>query len=309
MIVTLVVVVLACLAGLAVLGPFALGRPGVLHADNDPDEDLRRNLLRQLRDLDEDLAAGKLTEDEHQSLRRPVETQAIAVLRRIERRVGSGELTAGLREIRPAPKKDRVPAGRRRLRMGVGLVAAVAVTGGAVALLAGTVSPRGSDSTITGGVAALDGQGGQGGQGGSATPDDAIAAAQTRVKQNPSDVAAHLDLAQLYVAARQPNEAAIEYLAVTQIQPDNPAANTGLALIAFQAGHAPDAKKMVDKVLAAQPKYPEALYARGLIELMGTKEPGPAERDLKAYLDTAPFGSHKTTVETLLAMIPTASDR
>ncbi|HEY9474122.1 MAG TPA: hypothetical protein VIS06_09765, partial [Mycobacteriales bacterium] len=162
MIITLVVVVLACLAGLAVLRPFTLERPGVLHADNDPDEDLRSGLLRQLRDLDEDLASGKLSEDEHKALRRPVETQAIAVLRRIERRVGSGELTAGLREIRPAQKKAAIPAGRRRLRLGVGVLAAVAVTGGAVALLVGAVNPRGTDSTITGGVAAQGAPGGQG---------------------------------------------------------------------------------------------------------------------------------------------------
>lgn len=295
MIVTLVVVVLACLAGLAVLRPFVVGRSAALHADADPDEDLRRGLLRQLRDLDDDLAAGKLTADEHRELRAPVETEAIAVLRRIDRRVGSGELAAGLREIRPVEKRTAVPSRRRRTRLVFGLAAAAVVAGGVTALLTGAVSPRDSGTTITGGAPAAQGP-----------ANDPIAAAQARVKQNPKDVAAHLNLAQQYVAAGKPNEAAIEYLAVTQLQPDNPAARTGLALIAFEAGHAPDAKKMVDQVLAAQPKYPEALYARGLIELMGLRQTAPAERDLKAYLATAPFGSHKSTVQTLLAMITAA---
>lgn len=303
MIVTLVVVVLACLAGLAVLRPFTVGRSGALHADVDADEDLRRALLRQLRDLDDDLAGGKLTAEEHRALRAPVETQAIAVLRRIERRVGSGELTTGLREIRPAEKPVAAPPGRRRLRLALGTAIGVVVLGGVVAVLSNTVNPRGSGATITGGVAA---QGAPGAPGGTADP---IAAAQARVKQNPQDVAAHLNLAQAYVTAGKPNEAAIEYLAVTQIQPNNAAANTGLALLAFEAGHAPDAKKMVDKVLVAQPKYPEALYARGLIELMGLGQPAPAEHDLKAYLAAAPFGSHKSTVQTLLAMIAAAPSK
>ena len=301
--VTLVVVVLACLAGLAVLRPFTVGRSGALHADVDADEDLRRALLRQLRDLDDDLAGGKLTAEEHRALRAPVETQAIAVLRRIERRVGSGELTTGLREIRPAEKPVAAPPGRRRLRLALGTAIGVVVLGGVVAVLSNTVNPRGSGATITGGVAA---QGAPGAPGGTADP---IAAAQARVKQNPQDVAAHLNLAQAYVTAGKPNEAAIEYLAVTQIQPNNAAANTGLALLAFEAGHAPDAKKMVDKVLVAQPKYPEALYARGLIELMGLGQPAPAEHDLKAYLAAAPFGSHKSTVQTLLAMIAAAPSK
>lgn len=303
MIITLVVVALACLAGLAVLRPFADGRPGALHADADPDEDLRRGLLRQLRDLDDDLASGKLSAEEHRTLRGPLETQAIAVLRRIDKRVGSGELTTGLREIRPAAPPEPVRPGRRRMRLALGGVAGLAVLGGVVVLLTGAVGQRGSGATITGGVAA---QGAPAPQSSANGTTDAIAADQARLKQNPKDVATHLDLAQQYVTAGKPDEAAIEYLAVTQIQPDNAAANTGLALLAFQAGHAPDAKKMVDRVLAAQPKYPEALYARGLIELMGLGQAAPAEHDLKEYLATAPFGTHKASVQTLLAMITAA---
>ncbi|HEX5495898.1 MAG TPA: tetratricopeptide repeat protein [Mycobacteriales bacterium] len=309
MIVTLVVVVLACVAGLAVLRPFAVDRSGALHADVDPDEDLRRGLLRQLRDLDDDLAAGKLTEQEHRTLRGPVETQAIAVLRRIDRRVGSGELTTGLREIRPVTKPAPAPPGRRRLRLVAGTVAGLVVLGGVVALLTGAVNPRQSGATITGGVGAQGAPGASDAPGTSNGAAAAVAAAQARVKQNPRDVAAHLDLAQAYVTAGKTNEAAIEYLAVTQLQPDNAAANTGLALLAFQAGHTADAKKMVDKVLAAEPKYPEALYARGLIELMGLGQTGPAKQDLDGYLAAAPFGSHKTTVQTLLAMIAAAPSK
>ncbi|HEX5405985.1 MAG TPA: tetratricopeptide repeat protein [Pseudonocardiaceae bacterium] len=312
MIITLIVVALAGLAGLAVLRPFTVGRSGALHYDADPDEDLRRGLLRQLRDLDNDLAVGKLTEEEHGALRRPVETEAVAVLRRIDRRVGSGELATGLREIRPVPKPAPVAPRRRRLRLVVGIGAGLIVTGGAVALLTGAVTPRQAGGTITGGIGAAGAPPAAPAAPASPTPSvsaatlQEISDAQAKVKQNPKDVTGHLDLAQAYMDANEPSEAAIEYLAVDQLQPNNAAANTGLALIAFQDGNTSDAKSMVDKVLAAAPKYPEALYARGVIELMGMNQIAPAKKDLDGYLAAAPYGSHKDAVQTLLAMIAEA---
>jgi cytochrome c-type biogenesis protein CcmH/NrfG len=296
-IITLVVVALAILAGLAVLRPFTAGRSSALHADADPDEDLRRGLLRQLRDLDIELAAGKLSDEEHRALRAPVEAEAVVVLRRIDRRVGSGELTTGLREIRPVTRLTPISPRKRRLRLVAGFAGGLVVVGGAVVLLTGAVSPRQSGATITGGVAA---------QQGAPAASDPVAVAQARVQQNPKDAAAHVALADAYLAAGKSDQAAIEYLAATEIQPDNAAANTGLALIAFQSGNTADAKKMVDKVLAAQPKYPEALYARGVIELMGLNQTAPAKQDLDGYLNAAPFGSHKQTVQSLLAMIAEA---
>ncbi|HEX5118466.1 MAG TPA: tetratricopeptide repeat protein [Pseudonocardiaceae bacterium] len=311
MIITLVVVALACLAGIAVLLPFTGGRSGALHADVDPDEDLRRGLLRQLRDLDNDQAAGKLTDEEHRALRAPVESEAVAVLRRIDRRVGSGELATGLREIRPVTKPAPVPRSRRRLRLALGITAGLVVVGGAVALLTGTVSARQPGGTETGGIAqnAPAPPAAPAPSGSSNSSAAAIAAAQAQVQQNPKDVTSHLALAAAYLSANKPDQAAIEYLAVSQLQPGNAEASTGLALIAFQGGHAADAKSMLDKVLAADPKYPEALYARGLVELIGLKQPVPAKQDLDAYLAAAPFGSHKQDVQTLLALIAEAPSK
>jgi hypothetical protein len=41
---------------------------------------------------------------------------------------------------------------------------------------------------------------------------------------------------------------------------------------------------------------------RGLIDLIGLRQPKAAERDFNAYLAVAPFGSHRTAVVTLLAL-------
>lgn len=309
MIITLVVVALAILAGLAVLRPFAAGRSGALHADADPDEDLRHGLLRQLRDLDNDLAAGKLSEEEHRALRAPVETEAIAVLRRIDKRVGSGELTTGLREIRPATKPEPVSPRRRRLRIVVGVAAGAFVVGGAVALLTGTVTARQSGATITGGVAARGAPAPSTANGPSNSASAAIGAAEAQVNQHPKDVTAHLNLAEAYLTGGKTDQAAIEYLAVDALQPGNAAANTGLAVIAYEGGKTTDALQIVNQVLAAQPKYPEALYTRGMIELLGQGKTAPAKKDLDSYLAAAPFGAHKQTVQSLLAMIAEAPSK
>jgi hypothetical protein len=130
----------------------------------------------------------------------------------------------------------------------------------------------------------------------------AVAEAEAVVKQNPKSVPAHLALASAYVAAGASQLAAVEWLAVTQLDPGNAEANTDLALLAFEVGRARQARTMVDRALASNPKYPEGLYVRGLIDLMGLRQPAAAVRDLNAYLAAAPYGSHRTDAVTLIAL-------
>ena len=66
---------------------------------------------------------------------------------------------------------------------------------------------------------------------------------------------------------------------------------------------------MLDVALRTRPGYPEALYTRGLVEAMGLNRPAAARRDLHAYLRAAPFGSHRTTVATVLALLDSRSRR
>lgn len=131
----------------------------------------------------------------------------------------------------------------------------------------------------------------------------AVEAAVERVRANPQGVAAHLALARAYTAAQQPQLATVEYLAATRLDGDNAEANTALALVALRSGRPRAAKAMVDRALAAHPDHPEALYTRGLLNAMGLDRPAAARRDLEAYLDAAPFGSHRLSVETLLILL------
>jgi cytochrome c-type biogenesis protein CcmH/NrfG len=292
--------------GLLILRPLSVtaGRPRA--RSQGPDDDRRRELLRQLRDLDDDLAAGKLTADDHIRLRDPVEREAAAVLSR----VSQGPAEQG---------RDNGPGTKRWSRRAVMLLALAGAAAGIAVLFAGTVSARHAGQTITGNsvagagpvTASPEGSAAAASRRRSPTPQQlaAVAAAQAQVKQNPKDVGAHLTLAEAYAAAGAGQLAAVEYLAVTRLDPANAEANTSLALLAFEVGRAARGKAIVDRVLAANPDYPEALYVRGLISLMGLRRPRAAERDFSAYLTVAPFGSHRTAAATLLALAQSQDHR
>jgi cytochrome c-type biogenesis protein CcmH/NrfG len=318
--------------GLLVLRPLSAtdGRPQLrAHAR---DDDRRRELLRQLRDLDDDLAAGKLTAGDHARLRDPVEREAAAVLGRRSGGPagGTGVVTAstptGSATSGPPKGRDARGGARRWSRWTVTLLALAGAAACIVILLVGAVSSRHPGQTITGnpvaGAAPVAGRPGRpGGPGGSAPAAQtgrrsptrqqlaAVAAAEAQVKHSPKDVSAHLMLAEAYAAAGASQLAAVEYLAVTRLDPTNAEANTNLALLAFEVGRAAQGKAMADRVLAANPNYPEALYVRGLINLMGLRRPRAAERDFSAYLALAPFGSHRTAAATLLALAQSQDHR
>ena len=311
MISALLVGSLCSLAALAILLPFLSGSRSRELGVADPDEDLRGELLRQLRDLDEDLAEGKILETDHRRLREPVEREAAAVL-------AVGGPTRGDRPRDPAPGGARAPRGRSRrstvarVTSGVAMLAAAAT--GVAVLLLDAVDPRpaGSPVAVERAVPDAPGSGAVRTPGTSLRPsvdpptDEEIAevkAAVARVTRSPKNVVAHLCLARAYADAGQRQLSTIEYLAVTQLRPGHPEASTALALVAFTGGEVAQARDLVDAVLEAHPGHPEALYARGVIQLMGLDRPQEARRDLEAYLAAAPYGSHREAVDTLLQII------
>jgi len=197
-------------------------------------------------------------------------------------------------------------------------VLAVAALAGVTALLAGAITPRGADETVTGSGPAAATAPPVGPTAGSAaapadpsagsspslTPEQAAAidAAALDVKAHPQDVGKHLALAHAYADGGATQLAAVEYLAILKLDPANAEANTAMALLAFEVGQTGQAKTMLDTVLQAHPGYPEALYVRGLVLLSGLHQPAAATKDLHAYLAAAPYGSHRTAAETLLAL-------
>jgi cytochrome c-type biogenesis protein CcmI len=158
----LVAVGLTAIAAVAVLWPYHRGSATALQRLADPLEDERRRALRHLRDLDEDRGTGKLDEAGYRDARAEAEARAVAVLRALEAREGTGELAGSLREVRrPAPSGatrrpgGRLP-GRRWPRRAVAALVGVVVAAGAAALLDGAVGDRGTGQMITGQAATGD---------------------------------------------------------------------------------------------------------------------------------------------------------
>ena len=270
-----------------------------------------RSLLRQLRDLDDDLAAGRIAGEEHRRLRSALEVQAVAALaedgaRADQPREPDRAATTHPRrtDVRPSARSRR---GRRVVAAGVAVLSAAAV----MVLLARAIDHRdpqpasaGTDSPSSLQPPRVDVPSQTVGSGRAtkaalADVEDAVA----QVKSHPGQAAAHVELARAYTAAGQPQLASVEYLAATRIDAGDVEANTALGLVAFKAGNARLADSLVTKGLRAHPHYPEALYTRGLIRAMGLHRPAAAARDLRAYQDAAPTGSHRTTVATVLALL------
>ena len=267
-----------------------------------------RALLRQLRDLDDDLAAGKIGESDHRRLRAPLARRAASVLAEAD---GEGRKDPRAGGSRTGSSR-RADASRRArlLVVALALVVGVASVVGVSILLGDAVAPRAtSPQSLSGeGNAAQGGPPASGqvpGQAGEVSAEQVARVEQgvAQVTKKPKSVAAHLYLARAYAEVGQRPLAAIEYLAVDRLDPGNPEANTSLALFAFTGGKIGQAERLVKKVLEVHPRQPEALYAQGIIALMGRNNPQEARASFEAYLDAAPFGSHREAVDTFLQII------
>jgi cytochrome c-type biogenesis protein CcmH len=258
-------------------------------------EPSRDALQRQIEDLDDDLADGRIGEADHRRLLAELERQAARARQRTP-------------VVDPAPRLGAA----RWTRLGLGIAVATAAAVGVTALLISAVEQRPPAASAATAATTPDA---------GATPADPTAsqvdaqslaeveAAVDQVKAHPQQASAHVGLARAYTGVEQPQLAAVEYLAATHLDPGNAEANTALAMVAFTAGNAKQADALVSKALAEHPTHPEALYTRGMIRAMGLHDAAAATRDLRAYQKVAPMGSHRTTVATVLALLASKAIR
>lgn len=272
------------------LAPLSRGRRASLERLSDPLEDERQGLLRALRELEEDLAAGALREDDYRVLRAETETRAVAVLRALAARDGQERLREGWQDLREA-RRER-PRGQPR-RWVTALLVAASLVAASVPLLAGSLRSRDPGEAITGDL----------GPGASARQTDPLAFFEERVREYPRDVAARLDLAHRYLDALRVREAIDQYVEALRLDPENGEAHAHLGLLLFLAGRPNDALAEVERALTVDPRYPEALYIKGLVLLRGLGRESQAEAALRAYLEAAPFGGERDAVRKLLREI------
>jgi len=295
----LILVASAVLSGVAaagVLRPFGGTREERLERLADPLDDERAGLLRSLRDLDEERALGELGEEDYRALRNETEARAVAVLRALEAREGAGGLGASLRSLRPSISRngqpDR-PAGR--LRIAVAVLAAVVTAAVAVPLLVNALKSRSAGEPITGIVPS------------GPSSSSGIAFFEQRVADHPDDVAARLDLARRYMQTGDVQGAVDQYLTALSLDPNNAEAHAALGYLLYQAGKPDEGLKQIEEALAQDPRYPEALYYKGVVLLKGLGRASDAAVALQAYLDGAPFGSFREEAGDLLEEARSAS--
>lgn len=280
---------IAALAAVAVAGVVAGYRRRELAPAEpiaDPLEDRRLALERSLADLEEARGTGALEDDAYARLREETMARIDRVRRALERRDVATEPPADA----PAPgpsEPRRVPA------WAVALLLAAIVGATVVASLAseGAPSPQVAAPTID--------------------ADDPFAFFEERVRRNPEDVAARLDLAHRYLDAGMVEEALEHYEAVLQRDPDDAEALAHVGMILYLGDRPEEALASVDRALETDPDYPEALFVRGVILLRGLDRAEEAIETFERYLEAAPFGIERGTAQELIeeARAALAGDR
>jgi len=114
---------------------------------------------------------------------------------------------------------------------------------------------------------------------------------KARVAKNPRDIAALVELGNLYADAAKYEQAAAYYASALALDPSNPDVRNDEAATLHATGHDLDALREVDRVLAQRPNFPQALFNRGIIlGSMGRRS--DAVVAYRAFLRAAPKDQH-----------------
>jgi cytochrome c-type biogenesis protein CcmH len=241
----------------------------------------RERLYTELKELEFDFQAGKLSEADYQTLRLGVESKAAAVLQQLE----------ALPLAEPAPKRapDRKPpreqktpplpnrAGFRtwQLVAGATFLLIFGLTLGV--MLTNSLRPRGSaEDSITGDF--LTGTGG-------------------------SQTSRLLREGKSAFEKRDWPKAIESFKKVLAADPNQPEAHTYMGFILVQAGHADGALMAFDKALAITPDLAMALWGKGMTLYQSKQDSAAAKPVLQKLLQIMPAGEERGEVEKVLAEI------
>ena len=234
----------------------------------------------ELKEIEFDFQAGKLSESDYDGLRRNLETQAAAVLRQIE---------SLPREPRSRRSSDQAPAREKKspaaaarsvrnwqLAAGGFFLLLFGVTLGV--LLTNSLRPRDSEQdTITGGFLT--------GTQSSGEPDALLAQGRAAFAQ------------------RNWGQAIEAFKKTLEANPNQPEAHAYMGLILAQAGHTEGAVMAFDRALAADPNFPLALWGKGMLLYHTNNNPGEARELLQKLLSMMPPGAEKEEVQKTIAQL------
>ena len=254
-------------------------------------DELRRQLeaaLESIRELDGDLATGRLSATDHAALKAWSERQAAALLRRVR------EAEARATGLRPRGKE---PAGTGRRASGRALGLTLGAFGlVVVGLTAGVILGRtfvdGRGRTAERPLAPSEAGG------------EASAALERVRKEVESDAAPTpklLAFAHLALDEGQVPAALWAYKRVLEREPKNVEAITHLGVILYRGQHVDQALARVDEAIALDPRYLHARWDRANILLYGKKDYEAAERAIKDFLALVPTGEDADRARAMLA--------
>lgn len=259
-------------------------------------------LYADLRELDFDYRAGRLSETDYLDLRNTLESEAVLVLKKLEAAPAKRAAAAPkASEGRPSiEKKTRATemASRPRWQLVAGgaFLLFFGITVGV--LLTKSMRPRGSDQdSITGDFLTGTGSGGVAGGAGMAR----MGASSSR------DIPALLAQGRAAYERQEYSKAIEAFKNTLAVEPNQPEAHAYMGLILAQAGHADGALMAFERALSTNPKFPLALWGKGMLLYQGKQDFAGARATLQSLLEILPAGEEKNQIQKTLVEIDEAS--
>lgn len=255
-------------------------------------EELTRQLeaaYAAIRELDEDLAAGRLSTADHADLKQRSERQAAALLKRLR------EAEREARHRRASPSPARPPLGARlRGPIGLTLGAVVLVVAGiVVGITLGRSTSDAPPSTVAAPAVARPTPGG-----GGVSAD--LEALRKEVEPETTPTKKLLAFAHLALDEGQTPAAIWAYKRVLAREPKSVEAITHIGIILYQGNHVDRALARLEEALAIDPSYAHAHWDRAQMLFHGKKDYAGAVRAIEAFLALIPTGEDADRARAML---------
>jgi cytochrome c-type biogenesis protein CcmH/NrfG len=237
-------------------------------------------VIRALRDLEFDLASGKLSAADYTMMRDKYELRAVGLLQELDAQEGAVQTRPRVSEpakpLRPSPAEPARPLWARPV-FAVSVVGSLMVIIGGGGFLLGRVTQDQPPAELAR----------QAEQGGGTAM---VSALEARLQQNPRDLEALTGLGRVYLQSGQMAKAIEMYKRALEIDASNVSALSGMAMILAQAGHSDQALMLFDRALAINPQIPMALLFKGRILFENKKDYAGAIANWEKFLTVMPQG-------------------
>lgn len=243
-------------------------------AERERIEQQRDQALRDIVDLDRQVAEHEIPDDAAQRLRRRYEAAAAHALEALD------AASETVHEATPDAEQDPDPPPRRRsrTRLAAYVLTTTAAVVAAVVLLPQHVMPRPDDGFATGNEAT---------QTPNTTRNTAVTAPrdlsamtdaelEAEIAAAPDALGLRLALARRYLEKGQYDQAGEHYGAALTQDPDNPEVLAPAGWLLFQLGMPDAALRLVDQALTIDPRSQDALWYKANILLTGRGDPNDA---------------------------------